>query len=206
MRRRRLVTIAGGTSSGKTTLADKLAEMWSDLCTPVEADWYYCHHPEMSLEERQTGNYDHPDAIEDSLLLNDLDHLLLGEDVCTPRYDFSTHLRKKEKILTPSNPIIILNGILVLGNPSIRERSDVKIFVDTDADVRAWRRAEGDMKNRGRTFEQSRDQWLSTVKPMHELFCEPTKRFADLIIPLGGNNPRIHFFMDIIARSLLSIE
>ncbi len=184
-----IIGVAGGSGSGKTTIAKKLLETFeAQDAILVEQDAYYKELHIESIDERAKMNFDHPDAIEFELLRNQLLSLVEGKEIERPIYDFSTHMRKEETIRIKPSKIIIVEGILIFAVPEIRELFDVKIFVDTDADEMLIRRMERDIKERGRTFESIRDQYLSTVKPMYLEFAEPSKRYADVIIPRGGEN------------------
>ena len=184
-----IIGVAGGSGSGKTTIARKLLETFeAQDAVLVEQDAYYKDLHIESIEERAKMNFDHPDAIEFELLREQLLSLVEGKEIERPIYDFSTHMRKDETIRIKPSKIIIVEGILIFAVPEIRELFDIKIFVDTDADEMLIRRMERDIKERGRTFESIRDQYLSTVKPMYLEFAEPSKRYADVIIPRGGEN------------------
>ena len=184
-----IIGVAGGSGSGKTTIARKLLETFeAEDAVLVEQDAYYKELHIESIDERAKMNFDHPNAIEFELLRENLLDLVHGKTVERPIYDFSTHMRKSEKVIINPSRIIIVEGILIFAVPEIRELFDIKIFVDTDADEMLLRRMERDIKERGRTFESVRDQYLSTVKPMYLEFAEPSKRYADVIIPRGGAN------------------
>ena len=184
-----IIGVAGGSGSGKTTIARKLLETFeAEDAVLVEQDAYYKELHNESIDERAKMNFDHPNAIEFELLRENLLDLVHGKTVERPIYDFSTHMRKSEKVIINPSRIIIVEGILIFAVPEIRELFDIKIFVDTDADEMLLRRMERDIKERGRTFESVRDQYLSTVKPMYLEFAEPSKRYADVIIPRGGEN------------------
>ncbi len=189
MGRSLVVGIAGGTGSGKTTVAHKLAAaMPEGRCITVEHDAYYRDQGHLPPEERATINYDHPSALESSLLAEHLRDLRAGQPVDVPIYDFATHTRRSDTRRVSPAPVIIVEGILVFCEASLREQMDVKIFVDTDADIRLMRRIRRDLEVRGRTFQSVRDQYYATVRPMHLEYVEPTKRWADLIVPEGGDN------------------
>ena len=184
-----IIGVAGGSGSGKTTIARKLLETFeAEDAVLVEQDAYYKELHIESIEERAKMNFDHPDAIEFELLRKHLLDLVHGKTIERPIYDFSTHMRKEEKVIVNPSRIVIVEGILIFAVPEIRELFDIKIFVDTDADEMLLRRMERDIRERGRTFESVRDQYLSTVKPMYLEFAEPSKRYADVIIPRGGEN------------------
>lgn len=201
----KLIAVGGGTSSGKTTLACQVArELGEENCTLVEEDWYYLHRPERTMKERKKVNYDHPDAVEWTLFREHLHLLCNGTAVYTPRYDFSTHLRSEETVLTMPKPIIIAEGILILCDDEILDMSSFSLFVDTDDDERALRRVDKDIHQRGRTFEESLAQYRGTVKPMHDKFCYPSRRRAKLIVPNGGEDPEVREFLDAGLRALIS--
>lgn len=184
-----IVGVAGGSGSGKTTVARKLnASLPQTSVRAIQHDSYYRDRPELSDDEREELNYDHPDALETELLVQHLELLRRGQTVHVPIYDFKRHRRADETVeLTPA-AVIVVEGILVLADDRLREQFDIKLFVDTDADIRAFRRIRRDMERRGRDFESIRHQYYMTVRPMHQAFVEPSKRMADLIIPEGGRN------------------
>ena len=184
-----LIGIAGGTGSGKSTVAQEIySALSSENIGIIEQDSYYKDQSDLSFEERVKTNYDHPDAFDTPLLIEHLKDLLAWKPIEKPIYDFSLHNRKKETITVEPRHIIILEGILILSEPQIRDMLDIKIFVDTDADVRIVRRLQRDIKERGRTMDSVINQYLNIVRPMHLQFVEPTKRYADIIIPEGGYN------------------
>ncbi|SEM90280.1 uridine kinase [Lihuaxuella thermophila] len=183
-----VIGVAGGTGSGKTTVARKIVEQFSDSVVYLEQDSYYKDQSHLSLEERANTNYDHPLAFDNDLLLEHLHKLLHYQPIDKPVYDYKLHTRSSETIYLVPKDVIIVEGILVLDDERLRDLMDIKLFVDTDADVRILRRIERDIKERGRTFESVMEQYLSVVRPMHLQFVEPTKRYADLIIPEGGHN------------------
>ncbi len=189
MSQRLVVGIAGGTGSGKTTVAHKLAAaMPPGRCITLEHDAYYRDQSHLSVEERAHINFDHPAALESSLLAHHLSELRAGRSVEIPIYDFSTHTRTaKTRRVSPAR-VIIVEGILVFTEPALRDQMDIKIFVDTDADIRLIRRIRRDLEQRGRSFSSVRDQYYTTVRPMHLEHVEPSKRWADLIVPEGGDN------------------
>jgi uridine kinase len=181
--------IAGGTGSGKTTVAERLvAGLAQHPVVLIDHDAYYRDRSRLSAAERQGINYDHPDAIETELLVAHLANLRAGRTVEIPQYDFRHHVRRAETRRIEPAPVVIVEGILVLAEETLRAQMDLKIFVDTDADLRLMRRLERDIEQRGRTFAQVREQYAATVRPMHLAFVEPSKRFADLVIPEGGDN------------------
>lgn len=184
-----LIGIAGGTGSGKTTLADKLVESFgSNEVSILRHDNYYKRHDEMCYEERCKLNYDHPDAFDTDLLCEHIRMLKSGKSVNMPVYDYTIHNRSDQTIAVACAPVIVLEGILIFAEPELCKLMDIKVFVDTDADVRILRRIIRDVKERGRSLDSVISQYLTTVKPMHEQFVEPSKRMADIIIPEGGKN------------------
>ncbi len=198
-----LIGIAGGTGSGKTTVARKLVErLPPGAAASLQHDSYYRHRPDLSEAERENINFDHPESLENELLVEHLDRLKDGKAIEQPQYDFVTHLRKSEMVHVEPRPLVVVEGILLLADPRIRARLELKIFVDTDADIRVLRRVRRDMDARGRTFEQVRDQYYATVRPMHLQFVEPSKRFADVIIPEGGDN---EIALDMVLTKLKSV-
>jgi uridine kinase len=183
------VGVAGGSGSGKTTIARAIVEsMPPHHASALEHDAYYRDLAHLSEEERAKVNFDHPDALDNELFAAHLDALREGRTIEKPRYDFARHVREASTTPMAPTPIIVVEGILVLALEPIRRRLDVKLYVDTDADIRLMRRIRRDMEQRGRTFAQVRAQYYETVRPMHMAFVEPSKRFADLIIPEGGQN------------------
>lgn len=198
-----VVGIAGGTGSGKTTVAKTIASSLSPGgVAMIEFDAYYRDRPDMSFEERGLLNFDHPESLEIELLVDHLSALRAGVGVDVPIYDFKTHRRRPESRRVEPAKVVIVEGILVFVDARVRERLDMKIFVDTDADIRVFRRIRRDMEQRGRTFESIRDQYYKTVRPMHLQFVEPSKRWADLIIPEGGNNK---VALDLIISKLSTV-
>lgn len=189
MNRPVLIGISGGTGSGKSTIAQEIYRKFGEECIAmIEQDSYYKDQTGISIEERVKTNYDHPDAFDTSLLVNQLKNLIEGKSIDKPIYDFSIHTRKKEIIKVEPRDIIIVEGILVFQDIELRNMMDIKIYVDTDADVRIIRRLVRDINERGRTVQSVIDQYLNVVRPMHMQFTEPTKRYADIIIPEGGHN------------------
>ena len=184
-----VIGVAGGTGSGKTTVAERLVEtMGAEHVALLRLDSYYADHPDLSLEARAAVNYDHPDAFDWPLLLDDVRALRSGAPAPVPTYDVTAHRRRAETEPCPSARVLVLEGILVLYPPELRDLMRLKVFVDTDADVRFIRRLQRDVAQRGRTPESVMAQYLDTVRPMHLQFCEPTKRYADVIMPHGGHN------------------
>jgi uridine kinase len=183
-----VIGIAGGTGSGKTTLTEKLKSCFGEDVSVLYHDNYYKSHSELPYEERCKLNYDHPDAFDTDLLVRDLKALRRGETVYCPTYDYTIHDRAEKTLEVNPTRVVIVEGILVFENKDLRDLMDIKIFVDTDADVRILRRVMRDVKERGRTLDSVVGQYLTTVKPMHEAFVEPSKKYADIIVPSGGEN------------------
>ena len=183
-----VIGIAGGTGSGKTTLMKNLIEKYGSDVTVLSHDNYYKRRDDLTYEDRCKINYDEPDALETDLMAVHLDKLRHGETIDCPVYDFSQHNRSAETIRIEPRKVIIVEGILIFENQPLRELMDIKIFVDTDADVRLCRRIKRDVNKRGRTLESVLTQYQQTVKPMHEKYVEPSKKYADIIVPEGGKN------------------
>ena len=183
-----VIGIAGGTGSGKTTLMKNLIREFSDVVTVLSHDNYYKRHDDLTYEERCGLNYDEPAALETDLMARHLDILRRGEAIDCPVYDFTVHNRSNDTIRIAPEKVIIVEGILIFENKELRDLMDIKIFVDTDADVRLCRRIKRDVNKRGRTLESVLTQYQDTVKPMHEQYVEPSKKFADIIVPEGGQN------------------
>lgn len=198
-----LIVIAGGSASGKTTVASKIAE----ACTGkdvvfIEMDNYYKDLSHLTPEQRKQTNFDHPNAFDYPLLIHNLEQLLLGNRIEEPIYDFKVNTRsKKVRIIKPGD-VIIFDGIFALENQEIRNRATIKIFVDTDSDIRLLRRIIRDVKTRGRTLDSVLKQYAATVKPMHDAFVEPTKRFADIIVPFDFDNI---VAIDVLATKIKSL-
>jgi len=184
-----IIGISGGTGSGKTTVANGILDTVK-ACEVVfiQQDSYYRNLKDMPLDFRQVANFDHPDAIDNDLLVNHVRKLRAGEPVELPIYDFRTHTRSNETRAVEPKPIVIVEGILIFADPRLLEQLDVKVFVDTPDDIRFIRRLRRDVAERGRTVESVIEQYLATVRPMHMQFIEPSKRYADVIIPEGGHN------------------
>ncbi len=196
-----IIGIAGGSGAGKTTIARRIAEALPEGSAHLlEHDNYYKDHAELSDEQRARVNYDHPDALDSMLLVEHLIHLREGNSCQVPHYDFATHRRRTETTRLEPRPVVIVEGILVLADPRLREQFDLKLFVDTDPDIRVLRRVRRDLLERGRTFESIRAQYYETVRPMHAEFVEPSRRCADLIIPEGGENKAA---LEVIIARLL---
>lgn len=187
--RRLIIGVAGGSGSGKTTISRAiLAHIGEDRISYIQHDSYYRDLSHLPLDERRRHNFDHPDALEDELLLAHLRALIDGQAVDVPVYDFATYVRLPQVRRVEPRPVIVVEGILIYANHDLREMMDVKIFVDTDADVRLIRRIERDMDERGRTLDSVLRQYEETIRPMHLEFVEPSKRYADIIVPMGGHN------------------
>ncbi len=200
-----IVGLAGGTGSGKSTLVHKLLELLAGKSLIViEQDNYYKANAHLSFEERQRINYDHPSSLDNDLLIEHLRMLRAGQPIEKPQYDFTTHTRRPETVHVEPADVIIVEGILVLENPQLREMMDLKLFVDTDPDVRFIRRLERDIRDRGRTMESVISQYLTTVRPMHLQFVEPSKRYADVIIPEGGLNEQATQMIAARLRAILA--
>ena len=184
-----VVGVAGGTGSGKTTIARKIAAaMPPSAVSSIEHDAYYRDRTDLTPEERALINFDHPDSLETELLIEHLRRLKAWQPVELPSYDFQAHRRRADTRPLVPTPLIIVEGILTFVDPALRDLLDIRIFVDTDADIRIFRRIRRDIEERGRTFESVRDQYYHSVRPMHQLYVEPSKRWAHLIIPEGGDN------------------
>ena len=184
-----LIGVAGGSSSGKTTVAERLAELaGTEHLALIKLDSYYVDGADLSIEERREFNYDHPDAFDWPLLNDHLAALAAGAAVPVPIYDYVDYRRSDDVRIVSPGEIVVVEGILVLWESSLRDRFDLKVFLDTDADLRLIRRLQRDVAERGRSAESVIDQYLATVRPAHEQFIEPSKRYADVIIPNGGLN------------------
>ena len=201
MSERLFIGIAGGSGSGKTTLAERLAEHFGDRLSLLRHDDYYKAQSSLTLEERATLNFDHPDAFDTDLLIEHLDELRSGRDIDCPIYNYSLHDRDSATRRVVANEVIVLEGILIFENPELLRRLDIKIFVDTDADVRILRRLKRDVSERGRSMDSVISQYFATVKPMHEAFVEPSKRNADIIVPEGGMN---RVALEMITERIIS--
>ena len=184
-----IIGIAGGSGSGKSTVARKVAEgLATSSVAFIDMDAYYKNFTELPLEERRKVNWDHPDAFDFDLLCRHLGQLAEGEAIDKPEYDFVTHLRSAKTRHIEAPEVVVIDGILLFVDARVRDLCDVKVFVDADADIRLIRRIKRDIKSRGRPLEEVLDQYLSTVQPMHLQFVEPSKRYADVIVPRGGHN------------------
>lgn len=183
-----VIGVAGGTASGKTTVASRIKDKFKNEVELLCHDCYYKAHDDMPFEERAKINYDHPQAFETERYIADIKALKEGKTIERPVYDYSIHNRAKETVTVESKRVIIVEGILIFENEELRNLMDIKIFVDTDADIRLMRRIMRDVQERGRNLESVIKQYSTTVKPMHDQFVEPSKRYADIIIPRGGRN------------------
>ncbi len=198
-----IVGVAGGSGSGKTTLTQRLIDRFGDSIAVVHHDNYYRAHDDLTYEERSRLNYDCPDSFETEMMAEHLRLLKMGRAVHCPVYDYTVHNRSSETVLIEPRPIILVEGIMIFAEPSLVEQMDIKIFVDTDADIRLCRRVVRDVSERARTVESVTKQWLDTVKPMHEMYVEPSKKNADIIVPEGGENKvAIDMIIGCIERHL----
>jgi len=197
-----VIGVAGGTGSGKTTLTRNIiAALPAGQVAVLRADWYYNDQSGMALEQRLQQNYDHPDAIEFSLLVRHVQKLRRGQAVDTPRYNFVTHTRMAETVRVEPCPVIIVEGILIFAHEPLRQQFDLRIYVEASADLRLLRRLQRDITERGRSLENCIDQYLGTVRPMHETFVEPTKLQADIIVPaVQPNQKATDMIVDMILR------
>lgn len=197
-----IIGICGGTGSGKTTIARKIVEsVGNENVILIEQDSYYQNLADIPLDERRQVNFDHPVAIDADLLVSHLTHLKNGQVIEMPIYDFKTHTREAESEFIEPGKIVIVEGILIFSQPKILELLDIKVFVDTPSDIRLLRRIRRDIKERGRTLEQTLNQYETTIRPMHTEFVEPSKRFADIIIPQGKHNEiTIDFLCSLIRE------
>ena len=199
--------IAGGSGSGKTTLMKNLVEIFGADVTVLSHDNYYKRHDEMTYEERCLINYDEPAAFENDLMVEHLRQLKNGQSILCPVYDYTVHNRSDETTLVEPKRVIIVEGILIFADEALRELMDIRIFVDTDADIRLCRRIKRDVNKRGRTLESVLMQYQQTVKPMHEKYVEPSKKYANLVVPEGGKNfVALDMIVDRIRRHLNETE
>lgn len=200
-----IIGIAGGSGSGKTSVAKALVkDMHLNGTVIIEQDWYYKDLAHLPQEERMKWNFDHPNSVEFDLLIRDLKKMLNGETVEVPQYNYVTHSRAKETLTIKPQKVILVEGIMVLYEPKLRNLLDIKIFVDTDTDIRFIRRLKRDIYKRGRAIDNVIDQYMQTVRPMHETFVEPSKRYADIIVPEGGHNKVAIDLLRTKIRSLLA--
>ncbi len=196
-----VIGIAGGSGSGKTTIASAIAASVPSVGI-IQHDAYYRHRPDLEFDQRAAVNYDHPDSLETELLVSQLVQLRAGEAVDIPTYDFSRHLRAEATTRVEPTRVTIVEGILVLADSDLRDHLDLKIYVDTDPDVRLARRIQRDLEERGRSIDSVLGQYFATVRPMHLEFIEPSKRYADLVIPEGYNPGALSTVVDMIRSNL----
>ncbi len=194
-----VIGIAGGTGSGKTTLTKNLVAHFGDIVTVISHDNYYKRHDELSYEQRCVINYDEPEAFETGLMVTHLSQLRQGRAIECPVYDFRVHNRSNEVLNIAPHRVIIVEGILIFADPNLRDLMDIRIFVDTDADIRLCRRIKRDVNKRGRSLDSVLTQYQQTVKPMHEKYVEPSKKFAHIVVPEGGKN---QIALDMIISSI----
>ena len=200
-----IIGLGGGSGSGKTTIARSIVEaIGPDNVALIQHDAYYHDQTDLPMEERVKVNYDHPDSFETSLLVAHLRELRAGRPIERPIYDFTVYNRLRETVRVEPQPAVIVEGILVLYEPELRDLMDLKIYVDTDPDLRILRRLERDLKERGRSFDSVHDQYLATVRPMHLQFVEPSKRYADIVIPEGYNTGAVGTVISMIREVLRS--
>ena len=198
-----VIGIAGGTGSGKTTLMKRLVERFGDVVSVISHDNYYRRLDHLTMEERRQVNYDEPASLETELMVCHLEQLRSGHAIDCPVYDFAMHNRSDDTVRIEPKRVIIVEGILIFENQQLRDLMDIRIFVDTDADIRLCRRIKRDVNKRGRTLESVIEQYQTTVKPMHEKYVEPSKRFANIVVPEGGKNAvALDMIMGHIQRHL----
>ncbi len=198
-----VIGIAGGSGSGKTTLMNNIVKRFSDNITVLSHDSYYKRHDDMTYEERCELNYDEPAALETDLMVQHLDRLRNGEAIDCPVYDFTVHNRSDAVTRIEPRKVIIVEGILIFEDPSLRNLMDIRIFVDTDADIRLCRRVKRDVNKRGRTLESVLTQYQQTVKPMYEKYVEPSKKYAHILVPEGGKNAvALELIMNLIEKHI----
>ena len=200
-----VIGVAGGSGSGKTTISTSIIEqIGTERVALISHDAYYGHRPHLSFEERTQVNYDHPDSLETELMLAQLAAIVAGHSIELPVYDFSRHLRRPDTVTVHPRPVVMIEGILILADPRLREVMDLRVYVDADPDLRVLRRLERDMRERGRSFGSVVAQYHATVRPMHLQFVEPSKRYADVIIPEGYNRDAVgalvSMIRDVLAR------
>ena len=198
-----VIGIAGGSGSGKTTLVKNLVQKFGDVITVLSHDNYYKRHDEMTYEQRCGLNYDEPAAFETELMVQQLQQLRHGEAIDCPVYDFTVHNRSDDTTRIVPSRVIIVEGILIFSDPWLRELMDIRIFVDTDADIRICRRMKRDVNKRGRSIESVITQYQQTVKPMHEKYVEPSKKYADIVVPEGGKNLVALAMLELCIRNHL---
>ncbi len=199
-----VIGIAGGTGCGKSTMINRIKEEFDERISIISHDFYYKQHNDIPFEERKLLNYDHPDAFDTDLMVEHIRALAAGEAIERPVYDFTIHNRIDETVTVRPAKVIIVEGILIFECKELRDLFDIKVFIDTDADVRIIRRIIRDVSERGRTLSSVVNQYLTTVKPMHEQFVEPSKKFADIIIPEGGHNTVALEMLNQRIRALLA--
>jgi uridine kinase len=203
-----IIGIAGGSGSGKSTVARNVAQaLETGSVAFIDMDAYYLNHAHLTLAERRKINWDHPDAFDWELLVCQLANLAAGQAIEKPVYDFVTHTRSDRTVIVPPARVVVIDGILLFSDPRVRELCDVKVFVDAEADIRLMRRLRRDINKRGRTLEEVLDQYLTTVQPMHLQFVEPSKRYADIIVPRGGHNAvAVEMIVAKIHRRLAAMD
>jgi len=197
-----VIGVSGGSASGKTTVANRIKESFMDNVELLSQDFYYLPYDNLTFEERVKLNYDHPNAFDTQRLIDDISWLKEGKAINRPVYSYTEYTRLSETVLVKPSKVIIVEGFMIFENVKLRQLMDIKIFVDTDADERLIRRIERDVKERGRTLESVINQYITTVKPMHDQFVEPYKKYADLIIPRGGLN---EIAIDMLIHKIKSI-
>ncbi len=196
-----IIGIAGGSGSGKTTVADKLYKKFPDQSVVIKHDFYYKDFSQLTPDEKNKVNFDHPNSLETNLLIKHIQDLKNNKTIDLPQYDFATHSRIKKTIKTQSRKIIIVEGILIFVEKKLRDLFDLKIYIDTPNDIRFIRRLKRDISERARSMQSIIDQHLTTVRPMHYTFVEPSKQYADIIIPEGGQNKKaINILMELIQK------
>ncbi len=188
MKKAIIIGIAGGTGCGKSTFINKIKDEFNDNISILSHDFYYKQHNDIPFEDRKKINYDHPNAFDTDIMIEHIKALAEGKAIERPVYDFTIHNRIDETVTVYPAKVIVVEGILIFENKELRDLCDIKVFIDTDADVRIIRRIIRDVQERGRTLDSIVNQYLTTVKPMHEMFVEPSKKYADIIIPEGGFN------------------
>jgi len=203
-----IIGIAGGSGSGKSTVARNVAQaLETGSVAFIDMDAYYLNFAHLPLPERRKINWDHPDAFDWELLVCQLATLAAGQPIDKPVYDFVTHTRSDRTVVVPPARVVVIDGILLFSDPRVRDLCDVKVFVDADADIRLMRRLRRDINKRGRTLEEVLDQYLTTVQPMHLQFVEPSKRYADIIVPRGGHNAvAVEMIVAKIHRRLAAMD
>ena len=202
-----VIGIAGGSGSGKTTLMNNIVSRFADNITVLSHDSYYKRHDEMTYEERCQLNYDEPAALETELMVQHLDQLRSGQAIDCPVYDFTVHNRADETVRIEPRKIIIVEGILIFEDRCLRDLMDIRIFVDTDADIRLCRRVKRDVNKRGRTLESVLSQYQQTVKPMYDRYVEPSKKYAHILVPEGGKNAvALELLMNLIEKHIAGVS